>query len=96
MVALESMALGCNVIASDVGGLGEVVQHQRNGLTVYPGDPMSIAWAVNQLFTDPVAAAARRASALEEVQTIYRWENVARQTVQLYERVVQERGQVEW
>src|SRR5699024_487361 len=32
IVALEAMALDCNVIASNVGGLGEVVDHLVNGL----------------------------------------------------------------
>ena len=58
------MAADCNVIASSVGGLGEVVRHLHNGLTVLPDNPMSIVWAVNQLFSDPGAAARRRAAAI--------------------------------
>ena len=46
IVAIEAMAWGCNVIASDVGGLSEVVHHLQDGLTIYPNDPDSIAWAV--------------------------------------------------
>ena len=77
IVALEAMALDCNVIASDVGGLGEVVQHERNGLTVLPNDAASIAWAVDRLLTDPAAAAARRAEAQREVDTLYNWHTIA-------------------
>ncbi|HMN30383.1 MAG TPA: glycosyltransferase family 4 protein, partial [Caldilineaceae bacterium] len=84
LVALEAMALNCNVIASDVGGLGEVVHHQQNGLTVFPDDPVSIAWAVNELFRNPAAAATWRANALNDIHTIYRWETIAWQTAQLY------------
>ena len=79
-----------------VGGLGEVVKHLENGLTVFPNDPQSIVWAVNQLFADPGAADARRARALQEVHTLYRWEIVAAQTAQLYQTVVHERSQVDW
>lgn len=96
LVALEAMALDCNVIASDVGGLGEVVKHLENGLTVLPNDPQSIVWAVNQLFSDPAAAQIRRARGLEAVQTIYRWEKVAAQTAQLYQTILDERNTVEW
>ena len=53
IVALEAMTQSCNVIASAVGGLAEVVRHEENGLTVYPNDPQSIAWAVNEMITHP-------------------------------------------
>lgn len=96
MVVLEAMALDCNVIASDVGGLSEVVKHLHNGLTVYPNDPQSIAWAVDQLFADPKAAQKRRQSASQEVNAIYRWDKIAQQTAQLYQRIVGERTQVQW
>lgn len=96
IVALEAMLLGCNVIVSEVGGLREVVKHMENGLTVYPNDPASIAWAVNQLFADPVGAQRRRLHALEDAHTIYRWEKVAEQTARLYQEIVQARAQLAW
>ncbi|GIV77237.1 MAG: glycosyl transferase family 1 [Litorilinea sp.] len=96
IVALEAMALGCNVIASDVGGLGEVVQHLVNGLTVYPNDPDSIAWAVDQLFSNPTTAQQRRARALSMVRHHYNWSNIARQTSRVFETVVTERRQTDW
>lgn len=48
IVAIEAMALGCHVIASDIHGLSEVMDHPNNGLTIYPNDPDSIVWAVRQ------------------------------------------------
>jgi glycogen(starch) synthase len=96
IVALEAMAAGTNVIASSVGGLSEVVRHLENGLTVYPNDPLSIAWAVNKLFTEPEAAAERRRRATLEVKENYSWHNIARQTALLYQRVVNERKNTDW
>jgi len=96
IVALEAMAGNCNVIASDTGGLGEVVQHQVNGLTTIPGDPLSIAWAVEQLFNDPAAAASRRATALLQIHERYRWEIIGEQTAQVYRNVVAARREMEW
>lgn len=91
IVALEAMALGCNVIASDVGGLGEVVHHMRNGLTVFPDNAESIAWAVHELFSDPAAAAERRKAGLEDVQQLYDWRGIARQTAAVFETIALER-----
>jgi glycosyltransferase involved in cell wall biosynthesis len=96
IVALEAMAQNCNVIASDVGGLGEVVEYLVNGLTVYPNDPESIAWAVRTLFANPAAAEQRRSTARQQVEELYNWPRIARQTVTLFERVVEERRQTPW
>lgn len=96
IVALEAMAAGCNVIASSVGGLGEVVRHLHNGLTVMPDNPMSIVWAVNQIFADPEAAARRRSAALNEIRSVYNWNRVAQQTAALYDLVVAERKTTDW
>ncbi len=96
IVALEAMALGCNVIASDVGGLGEVVQHEHNGLTVLPNDAQSIAWAVDRLLADPAAAAERRAVAQNEVATRYNWNSIAEKTVMLYGEIINARQQIVW
>ena len=96
IVALEAMAAGCNVIASDVGGLSEVVDHRRTGLTVRPNDAQNIAWAVEQLFSDPVQAQAMRARALQEVMRSYNWVTIAASTVDTYRAVVAQRQEVNW
>ncbi len=96
IVALEAMANGCNVIASNTGGLGEVVVHEETGLTVIAGDAMSIVWAVDQLFKNPEFAAKRRTAALAEVNSRYRWGQIGAQTTALYRQVTAERETVVW
>ena len=96
IVALEAMAAGCNVIASDVGGLGEVVDHRRTGLTLVANDPQSIVWAVDQLFTDPVQAQAMRARALQELTRSYDWRTIAASTMDAYRSVVAQRQGINW
>lgn len=96
IVALEAMALCCNVIASGVGGLKEVVAHGENGLTTLPGDPASIAWAVDYLIGHPQQAVKQRALALTQVRERYNWQRIARRTLGLYEDVVAVRAQTVW
>lgn len=96
IVALEAMACHCSVIASHVGGLREVVEHLRNGLTVYPNDPLSIAWAVDQLFSNPATARRWQAHAQEKTLPQFRWQQIAIQTANLYQRLMAERAQAKW
>ena len=39
IVALEGMATGVPVVASQVGGLAEVIDHDKTGVFVYPTKP---------------------------------------------------------
>lgn len=50
---LEAMAVGLPVIASDVGGLPEVVESGVEGLLVQPGDVRGLADAMKRLLSQP-------------------------------------------
>jgi D-inositol-3-phosphate glycosyltransferase len=52
MVALEAMACGTPVIASDVGGLSTLVQHNKTGLRVRANDSSELARAIERLLDD--------------------------------------------
>jgi glycosyltransferase involved in cell wall biosynthesis len=56
-VVLEAMAAGKPIVAADVGGVPEVVEHGLNGLLVPPADPNAMGRAVLELLNDPVSAA---------------------------------------
>ena len=49
---LESLAVGCPVIATAVGGVPEVVRDGANGLLVAPGDPAALRAAIERFFAD--------------------------------------------
>lgn len=50
--ALESMSYGVPVIASDVGGVSEVVEHQKTGLLIKSKSPESFANAILSISQD--------------------------------------------
>ncbi|GEM_PF-1049778 len=52
LVPLESMACGKPVIATDVGGLPEYLEHERTAIIVPPRDPRAIARAAISLLQD--------------------------------------------
>jgi glycosyltransferase involved in cell wall biosynthesis len=53
MALLEAMSWGLPVIATPVGGIPQVVQHEANGLLVPPGDIAGFATQMGRLLADP-------------------------------------------
>lgn len=74
-VALEAMALGRAVVASDAGGLAELLDDGRTGWLVPPGDPSALADSLlTRLAADEdrrtVGEAARRAASGYDVSAV--------------------------
>lgn len=99
MVALEAMACGAPVIASDVGGLGFLVQDGETGFTVPDGDPQLLCQKLTLLLNDAELRHRMGRSAAEYAKG-YSWDKIARRIAGLYEdlvavRVDQDRDQDE-
>ena len=69
--ALEAMGCGVPVVATDVGGLAEVVEEGVTGAVVPPGDPRALAHATLLLLRDPERRAALARGARE--RAVRRW-----------------------
>lgn len=87
MVALEAMACGTPVIASDVGGLGFLVQDGETGFTVPDGEPDKLCEKLSLLLGDRDLRQKMGLRA-EEVAQSYDWEKIAKQIVNVYEGLV--------
>jgi len=96
IVALEAMAAGAPVVVSEVGGLCEVVRHAETGITIYPGDPESCAWGIVHTLQHPEWTAQRVENALHAVQRQFNWAHIARQTADVYARIVEEHLKATW
>jgi glycosyltransferase involved in cell wall biosynthesis len=55
-VLVEAMAAGKPVVASNVGGIPDLVEHGHNGLLVPPGDQKALAASIKELIDDPEKA----------------------------------------
>jgi starch synthase len=90
IVNLEAMACETAVVASDVGGIPEVVLDGETGiLAAYdPDDPTgferAIADGVNRLAADPDLAARYGRAGRVRAVTSFAWDEIAAQTVALY------------
>jgi glycosyltransferase involved in cell wall biosynthesis len=52
-VAVEAMLAERPVVASDVGGLRDIVVNEETGIRVPPRDPVALAEAIDRLLDDP-------------------------------------------
>ena len=50
---LEAMSHGLPVVASNVGGIPELIEHNIQGLLVSPADPVALAAAIRRIEEDP-------------------------------------------
>ena len=82
-VLIEGMAAGLPVIASRVGGIPDLIDHDVNGLLVPPDDPAALAAAISRVLTEP-GTAARLAAAARQTAQRYTWPALARQVAAVY------------
>jgi len=93
LVALEAAALGTPLVASDTGGLAEIVVNGETGLTFPALDAAALADAVTSMLRDEVVARRVVREAREVLARDYAWPTIAATTVSTYERaVVEERA----
>lgn len=84
MVALEAMACGTPVIASEVGGLGYLVRDGETGFTIPDQEPEALCEKLSWLLNDKELHATMSKRAVEYAQD-YAWEKIAKQIVEVYE-----------
>lgn len=72
---LEAMSIGLPVVASDVGGVSEIIEHDISGILIPPRDGEALTKALLKLADDPI----RRARLREEA--LLRWKKVGRKEV---------------
>lgn len=88
MVALEAMAMGTPVIASEVGGLAYLVEHNHTGFHVPSKDPAALADKINLLLRDDDL---RRqfSQCAADVARQYAWPNIVDRMVATYQSLLQ-------
>lgn len=88
LVAIESMACGTPVVASDVGGLRFTVLPEETGLLVPPKDTDAFAKAIQRILSDELGARKLRRQASANVSQRFSWTGVGIQLSDLYRRLL--------
>lgn len=87
IAALEAMAAGVPVIAAKVGGMADVIVHDKNGILVPPDHAEALARAIIRLLAQPTWAERLANQALSDVRH-YSWDQIARRTEHTYRRLI--------
>lgn len=91
-VIYEAMACGTPVIASRVGGIPELVDDAITGLLVPPGDPQALAESIIRLLDDVKTRVLMGQCAREKAVAEYSVDKIVTQTLDFYQRSLQNSG----
>lgn len=85
---LEAMAAGRPVVASDVGGIPEAVDHEKTGLLVPRGDEDGWVNALERLATSPSLRRTMGRAARLRVERMFSVERMLEETARVYAQVL--------
>jgi glycosyltransferase involved in cell wall biosynthesis len=85
---LEAMAAAKPVVATDVGGVSEIVEHEKTGLLVPPADPHTFASAVGRLAADRTLADRLGRAGRERQLALFSTERMIASYLQVFEEVL--------
>jgi glycosyltransferase involved in cell wall biosynthesis len=85
--AAEAMGCGVPVVATDAGGLPEVVEHGVTGLVVPRGDATALAGAIGELLDDPERRRRMGEAGRQRALRHFDWDRTAEQLEELYRSI---------
>jgi len=91
VVIIEAFVNGKPVVATDVGGIGDIVLHERTGLLVEQKSASALADAICRTLGDPEEARRFAAQGLVRVQECFSWPMVVSRVAGVYHEVTTRR-----
>ncbi|MBI4683238.1 MAG: glycosyltransferase family 4 protein, partial [Nitrospirae bacterium] len=91
---LQAMAAGVPVIATRVGGVPEVVIHEKTGLLVEPGDHEALAKGIIRILDNRDFSLRLVESAKDNVKNKHSVTHMIEKTESLYENLLKQKGKI--
>jgi glycosyltransferase involved in cell wall biosynthesis len=92
VAAAEASASGLPVVATNVGGIPEILADGETGILVPPEDPAALARALERLIADPGLRSRLGAAGRRRIEELYRWDRCVDRMELVYRRVVEARS----
>ena len=87
-ILLEAASCGRAIVATDVPGCKEIVQHGENGLLVPPRDAAALARAINTLLSDSAMRKRLGKNGRYRVESEFSLQHVVGQTMAVYQKLL--------
>jgi glycosyltransferase involved in cell wall biosynthesis len=88
LVVLEALAAGVPIVATDVGGIREQIEHGREGLIVPPNDAAALTAAMARLLQDPALARGLADAGRERLRSSHSFDVMLDRTEAVYQEVL--------
>ena len=89
VVLIEAMELGLPIVASNVGGIPDVVVDGESGILVPEKDPVALADAFKCLEADPTLIQKLLAGARKRIEECFTWDGIIERQIEVYKRLQQ-------
>ena len=87
-VAIEAFAKGTPVVASNIGAIAELVNHERTGLLFRPSDPTDLATKINWLLANPQKLSQMRPEARAEFDAKFTAADNCKRLLEIYQTAI--------
>lgn len=88
VVLIEAMELGLPIVASNVGGIPDVVIDNESGILVPEKDPVALADAFKRLAADPSLTERLLAGARKRISECFTWDGIIERQIDVYNKVI--------
>ena len=89
VVLIEAMELGLPIVASNVGGIPDVVVDGESGILVPEKDPVALADAFKRLEADATLIQKLLAGARKRIEECFTWDGIIERQIEVYKRLQQ-------
>ena len=87
-VIIEAQAAGVPVVATRVGGVSEIIEHERTGLLVLPKDVEEMSAGVLRILNNPEFSKGLVAAAKKKIEECYTLSGMAQATIAVYKELM--------
>jgi glycosyltransferase involved in cell wall biosynthesis len=92
VVLVEALTFKTPVVASDLGGIGDVIQRERTGLLVPEKNPAALARAITRVLRDRELAESLAEGGLRHARGYFDWGQITRRLLGIYGEVAYARA----